>query len=33
MIVHIEAMEANKKLCFSSKAINPSNETNISKNL
>jgi len=33
MIVHIEAIEANKKLCFSSKAIKPNTETNMSKNL
>ncbi len=33
MIVQIEAIEANKKLCFSSKAMKPNTETNISKNL
>ncbi len=32
-MVHIEAMEANKKLCFSNKATKPSTETKISKNL
>jgi hypothetical protein len=33
MMVQIEAIEANKKLCFSSKATKPTNETNMSKNL
>ena len=29
----MEAMEANKKLCFSNKATKPINETNMSRNL
>jgi hypothetical protein len=33
MIVQIEAIEANKKLCFSNKAMKPNTETNMSKNL